>query len=68
MIKGKVIDIFDLVSLRRISKEEIKSMIKNPEDIVSYNVMDYWPQEQTSTYEPFKIAHKISYQSKPNIN
>jgi hypothetical protein len=43
-------------------------MIKNPEDIVSYNVMDYWPQEQTSTYEPFKIAHKISYQSKPNIN
>ena len=67
MVKGKVIDIFDLVNFRRKSHEEVKSMIKNPEGIVSYNVMDYYPQEQTSTYEPFKIAHKISYQSKPGL-
>lgn len=61
VIKGKVIDIFNLVSFRRISKEEIKSTIKNPEDIVSYNVMDYWPEEETPAFEPFKVAHKITF-------
>lgn len=65
MIKGKVIDIFNCISFRRANPDEIKFMILDKEDIVSTNVFDYWPEEETPTFEPFKVAHKITFRQKP---
>ena len=65
MIRGKVIDIFNCISFRWAKADEIKFMILDKEDVLSTNVFDYWPEEETPTFEPFKVAHKITFRQKP---
>lgn len=66
MIKGKVIDLFNCKNFRRINSDEVKNMVIDKSDIVSTNVIDYWPEEETSTFQPFKVANKITFKSKRN--